>query len=155
MDSLYRQTISSVVGNFKTLNGDWKCCPDKIVFDVVIELYRKELFDLLTPILKDSQIFCRLLKARTNFHFYRSRFDHCLYLPSSAINSRSSALLSYSYWTLLDEIHILCTFCICWCSYRPCSRWLHWCWYCCFNNFYPATAWAWKNWFHFTFTIIL
>ena len=73
MDSLYRQTISSVVGNFKTLNGDWKCCPDKIVFDVVIELYRKELFDLLTPILKDSQIFCRLLKARTNFHFYRTR----------------------------------------------------------------------------------
>ena len=95
MDSLYRQTISSVVGNFKTLNGDWKCCPDKIVFDVVIKLYRKELFDLLTPILKDSQIFCRLLKARTNFHFYRSRSDHCLCLPSSAINSRSSATTSH------------------------------------------------------------
>ena len=92
MDSLYKQTLSSVVGNFKTLNGDWKCCPDKIVFDVVIELYRKELFDLLTPILKDSQIFCRLLKAKTNSHFYRSRSDHCLL--SSAVNSLTSVLLS-------------------------------------------------------------
>ena len=74
--SLYSQAIRSVVGSFKTLKHDWKYCPVRIVFDIVFELHQQELFVLLNPMIKDSQILCQLLKASTyNVHFYQSRSE--------------------------------------------------------------------------------
>ena len=63
--SLYSQSICSVAKNLKTLNEDWKCCPDVIVFDILFELYLQEYFDLLAQQLKDFNLFSRLLKERT------------------------------------------------------------------------------------------